>query len=237
VTSTRPRWRAYLLLSRVSNLPTVWTNVLAGMVAAPVAISPPRLVWLAIAMSLMYTGGMFLNDAFDAEFDAAHRPDRPVPAGDVTARAAYVVGFGMLAAGVAIAAVQSIGSVAVVWALTLAAAVIYYNFNHKLNAFGPLVMGLCRGLVYCTAAAAATGVVRGSVLIAAAALMLYVVALTWIAKRIGTRASVVIPILIAGISVFDAIVVLIFGGGAVLATSAVTCAFLTLALQRVVPGT
>jgi hypothetical protein len=31
--------------------------------------------------------------------------------------------------------------------------------------------------------------------------------------------------------------VLIFGGGAVLATSAVTCAFLTLALQRVVPGT
>jgi hypothetical protein len=34
LTARRPRWRSYLLLARVSNVPTVWSNVLAGMSAA-----------------------------------------------------------------------------------------------------------------------------------------------------------------------------------------------------------
>src|SRR5688572_27312474 len=32
--ATRPRWLVYLRLGRISNLPTVWTNCLAGMILA-----------------------------------------------------------------------------------------------------------------------------------------------------------------------------------------------------------
>src|SRR5436190_17496916 len=83
----RPRRRTYLLLSRVSNLPTVWSNVLAGLVAGsafPGSVTTPATVALLIlGASAFYTGGMFLNDAFDAPFDRRARPERPVPRGEV----------------------------------------------------------------------------------------------------------------------------------------------------------
>ena len=37
-------------------------------------------------------------------------------------------------------------------ALALSAAIVLYNWRHKENPLGPLVMGLCRVLVYVAAA-------------------------------------------------------------------------------------
>jgi 4-hydroxybenzoate polyprenyltransferase len=88
MTASRPRWRAYLLLSRVSNLPTVWSNVLAGCVLVAPIVPWPVFYRIATGVSLLYTSGMFLNDAFDYESDALARPDRPLPAGDVSLLAA-----------------------------------------------------------------------------------------------------------------------------------------------------
>jgi 4-hydroxybenzoate polyprenyltransferase len=72
-----------LRLGRVSNLPTVWTNTLVGVMLAGASAFDPRVPALLVAMSLFYVGGMFLNDAFDREFDArssrppnTRRPDR-----------------------------------------------------------------------------------------------------------------------------------------------------------------
>ena len=66
-----------LRLGRVSNLPTVWTNVLAGLAltvaggqAGHVA-GTNQIIVLMIAMTFFYLGGMYLNDAFDADIDAA----------------------------------------------------------------------------------------------------------------------------------------------------------------------
>lgn len=70
-----------LRLGRISNLPTVWTNVLVGVLLTGAALGDARLPLLMLALSLFYVGGMFLNDAFDREFDAQHRPDRPIPSG------------------------------------------------------------------------------------------------------------------------------------------------------------
>ena len=83
-----------LRLGRISNLPTVWTNVLVGGLLAGGSLSDPRLTLLMAAMSLFYIGGMFLNDAFDREFDAQHRPERPIPSGQVSARQVFSFGFG-----------------------------------------------------------------------------------------------------------------------------------------------
>src|SRR2546425_8066153 len=75
------RWLIYLRLGRISNLPTVWTNVAAGIVLAGGTPAAGMLVVLATALSLFYVGGMFLNDAFDRAVDARERPERPIPAG------------------------------------------------------------------------------------------------------------------------------------------------------------
>lgn len=228
----RPRWRAYLLLARVSNLPTVWTNVLAGM--ASQAAPPPLQGWLevALAASLFYTGGMFLNDAFDLAFDRQARPERPIPSGDVTRAEAFVAGGTCLAVGALLLA----GDVTtLLLGLLLAGAIVLYDAWHKMNPVAPLVMGACRGLVYLIAAAA-TGGIATLAMAGAAIMMAYVVGLTVVAKFSGPAARWRVPLLLAGISLVDAAFIAGVSGSLRLAAIAAVGFPLTLVLQRWVPG-
>lgn len=229
----RPRWRAYVLLARISNLPTVWTNVVAGTVVSGAGLAWPGLVAVCGAVSALYVAGMFLNDAFDREIDARVRPERPVPAGDVSPFAAFTVGSALLVAGELVLVWIGRNTAAYLWGLLLAAVIVYYDYRHKRDRFGPLVMGLCRGLVYCVAAAATGGVSRG-VMAAGGLMTAYVSGLTLVAKRIGPGRGYLVPYLIAGISLVDAGII------AMVAPSVAPWAaggfLLTLAAQRFVPG-
>jgi 4-hydroxybenzoate polyprenyltransferase len=172
----------------VSNLPTVWTNTLAGSVLAGVAVGPGRLMVLALAFSLLYTGGMYLNDAFDRETDRRERPERPIPSGRVAPRAVFVIGFALLAAGVVVvgtaATPSESGGPAAAWAgLLLAGVIVGYDAWHKANPLSPVVMGLCRVLVYVTAALAVAGRVGPAVAGGAAVLLAYLIGLTYVAKQ------------------------------------------------------
>jgi 4-hydroxybenzoate polyprenyltransferase len=233
----RSKSRAYLLLARVSNLPTVWSNVIAGAVASGASAAPFDIGRLAAGASFLYTAGMFLNDIFDREFDATHRPDRPLPSGDLASPAAARGAAVLIAIGLLLIGGQPPSRPALAWSTVLIAVILYYNWRHKCDPFGPLWMGACRGLVYCVAASAVASTVSTRVGIAAAAMTLYVVVLTQVAKRVGQRAGAVVPILLAGISAVDAIVIAVTGGGVALVLLAVVCGALTLGFQRVVPGT
>jgi 4-hydroxybenzoate polyprenyltransferase len=117
--------RTLLRLGRVSNLPTVWTNVLAATALAGGAWQNARTGLVLLAMSLFYVGGMYLNDYFDRTIDARERPERPIPAGDISANAVAAAGFGMLAAGIVLLATT--GVAAAVAGLILAALIVAYN--------------------------------------------------------------------------------------------------------------
>ncbi len=173
--------RTALRLGRVSNLPTVWTNTLAGAVLAGASGFGPQFALMLFAFSLFYTGGMFLNDAFDAQFDAAQRPERPIPSGEVGGREVFGFGYGMMAGGVALLA--WIGAAPALAGLALAAAITYYDWNHKKNLFSPVVMGLCRVLVYVGAALCTTLVLPAALWIGAALMLCYLIGLTYIAKQ------------------------------------------------------
>ncbi len=54
----------YLTLCRVSNLPTVWTNVLAAGLLAGGPFMPAPFFMLALALSCFYLAGMSLNEVF-----------------------------------------------------------------------------------------------------------------------------------------------------------------------------
>jgi 4-hydroxybenzoate polyprenyltransferase len=182
------KWRVYLRLGRVSNLPTVWTNVLAAATLSGGPLEPGLLTVLLMALSLFYTGGMYLNDAFDREVDARERPERPIPAGQVSAREVFAVGYGMLAAAILMLAVGPFAGGRPPWApvisgLTLAGTITYYDARHQQNPLSPLVMGLCRVLVYVTAALAVAGRVAAPVVGGALALLSYLIGLTYVAKQ------------------------------------------------------
>jgi 4-hydroxybenzoate polyprenyltransferase len=185
-------------------------------------------------MTLFYTAGMFLNDASDAAIDTVERPERPIPAGDVSRLEALIAGVLVLGGGEMILTQLPHPSPALMWGVALAAAIVAYDYRHKGQALAPVVMGLCRALVYCTVAAGAIGTVTMPVVVAAAVMWIYVIALTWIAKTPGQ--GYLVPWLLAGICIVDAIMIAA-AGSPQLAAVAAAGFVLTLAFQRVVPGT
>lgn len=170
-----------LRLGRVSNLPTVWSNVLAGIILGGGAVEARLLLVLLPAMSLMYVGGMFLNDAFDAEIDARERPGRPIPSGAAAARDVFVAGFAMLAAGAVLLAL--LAWEAGLAGLALAAVIVAYDRHHKGNPLGPVLMGMCRMLVYLGAGLAVGGTLAQPLVTASLVLLCYLIGLTYAAKQ------------------------------------------------------
>jgi 4-hydroxybenzoate polyprenyltransferase len=178
-----------LRLGRVSNLPTVWTNTLAGIVLAGGQAGDPRTGPLMLALSLFYVAGMYLNDAYDAEFDARERPERPIPSGRVSADTVFTAGFAMMALGLALLAWAGYGVAGgtelapVMGGLGLGAAIVLYNRRHKDNPLSPVLMGLCRVLVYVTAGLAVVPDLPTSLWLGASLLLCYLIGLTYVAKQ------------------------------------------------------
>jgi len=179
-------------LGRISNLPTVWTNVLAALAiagAAGTTAGPAVTASLMVALSLLYIAGMYLNDAFDRDFDSRDRPERPIPSGEVDAPTVFAVGFALIGMAIALLAVTGYvmpggtGWFAVAAATGLAAVIVFYDMNHKGNALSPVVMGLCRALVYVTAALGVVAAPPMDVYVAAGVLWSYVIGLSYIAKQ------------------------------------------------------
>ena len=144
-----PRLRTLLVLSRASNLPTVWSNCLAGWWLGGHASTRP-LPLLFIGVTLLYVGGMYLNDAFDANFDRQHRKERPIPRGDISARTVWRLGF--LGMGLGLACLFWIGNLTGILGLALVTCILFYDAVHKMVTFSPLLMGACRFFVYPVAA-------------------------------------------------------------------------------------
>lgn len=170
-----------LSLGRVSNLPTVWSNGLAGIVLAGGSVAAPQAAAVLIGLSLLYVAGMFLNDAFDRDFDRRHRPERPIPSGQTTTRAVFVAGFAQLALGAGVLA--ACGAPAAAAGAGLAAMIVLYDVWHKGNPASPALMGCCRLLAYLCAATAVAQNVPGPVWFAALVCFAYLIGLTYIAKQ------------------------------------------------------
>jgi 4-hydroxybenzoate polyprenyltransferase len=170
-----------LKLGRVSNLPTVWTNVIAAAAITNAVATVADVAVIAVAMTAFYVGGMYLNDFFDREIDARERPGRPICAGEISAAAVSTIGFALLGVGMILLA--PFGLAGLICGLTLAAAIVLYDIWHKGNFFAPVIMGLCRALVYLATGAAVGGDIRVALVASAIALAAHVIGLTYAAKQ------------------------------------------------------
>jgi len=199
--------RTLLVLGRVSNLPTVWSNCLAAWLLAdglrPGTPAWPLLLLLVAGCSALYLGGMFLNDACDVAFDTFHRPERPIPSGKISRRAVAVSGCALIAGGIVLLA-----PISGVWAWTLAGFILLYDAIHKKSAAGLPVMAGCRALIYPLVGVAAAGVGAASLptmlWVAAGCMALWVLVLSLLAR---SRYSAPVPNLLAAIPLVDLLLV------------------------------
>ena len=230
--------RTALRLGRVSNLPTVWTNVLAGLALSGAEVRPALVAFVGVAASLLYVAGMFLNDAFDHRWDAEHRRERPIPAGEIDARTVFAAGFGLMGAALVLLLAGPGGGRAFVMGLVLAGLIVLYDVSHKRNPLAPVIMGLCRVAVYFLAARAATPSPAPPLYVGALFLLCYLIVLTLIARdeSKNPKLPVLVGRLIAGISFVDGAQLLVLDHP-VLAGFCAAAFFLTRRLQRHVPST
>ncbi len=191
--SFRQNINGLVALARLSNLPTIVTNCLAGIsLAHPAVLSRPG-EWGPVCLGLcaLYCAGMILNDLCDRQTDAAEKPGRPLPSGRVSIKTAWIVTALLFPAGILLAG-RTPEAMACV--LLLSGLIVAYDVFHKGNPAAPLLMGLCRSCVYLVggyAVSAETSMALTDVLssasitaspwIPAALLGLTVACITWIA--------------------------------------------------------
>lgn len=240
---------ALLSWLRLLRLPTVFTalsNILCGyfITTRPKVteiLQQPDLAFLLLASAGLYLGGMVLNDVFDAALDAIERPERPIPSGRITIRAATIAGALLMISGIISAAFAGVTSLTV--ALMIAVAVIAYNAGLKASAAGPLAMATCRFLnllLGTSSGISLSGLSTGSGIEVACGLGLYILGVTWFSRsetgsghRLGMLTGIVL--LLGGLGV-DAMAVY-RNGATTAATNGGCMAILLLGLNMAMRAT
>lgn len=174
-----------LKLGRVSNLPTIWTNTLVGLSFGSLTLNWQVGLLACSIFSLFYLAGMYLNDAFDAEWDQQHQNQRPIPAGEV--RKQTVVTFALVFLAVAftlllIFSEQVLLTLLLAFALVL--CILLYDWKHKhWPHVAPWIMGSCRFAVYvCAASMVGAALISWELLLIAGSLLFYIAGITALAR-------------------------------------------------------
>ena len=184
---TKKYLRTLLVLGRVSNLPTVWSNCLAGWLISGER-SIRSLVLLCAGATALYIGGMYLNDAFDVEFDRLNRKERPIPSGAISV--GDVWGYGLSWLGLGLVLIYFFNTTTFTLAVALVFSILLYDAIHKAIAFSPVLMAACRFLLFVMAASVGTNGVTGLSVWTASALFCYIVGLSFVAKSESNRGPV-----------------------------------------------
>jgi 4-hydroxybenzoate polyprenyltransferase len=180
--------RPWLELVRAPNLLTALADAAAGFLFTHPALARQDLPWfalLATASVLLYAGGVVLNDVFDCETDRRERPQRPLPSGRVSIRAAERLGWSLLAGGLALGWAVAAGTAELRPALVatgLAAMIVAYDRVIKRTPLGPVAMGACRSLNLLLGMSTAAGPWGAEHALIAVAIGLYVTGVTWFAR-------------------------------------------------------
>ncbi len=147
-----------------------------------------KLPFLLLGTSALYTGGMFLNDAFDVEFDRQRRASRPIPSGAITLDKVWIWGWSLLAVGIIL--LIFCGKTAGALAVILAVCIVIYDLTHKAVTASPWLMGLCRFWVYVIAGTTGMNGLDGWPIWCGMALGFYIVGLSYVARRESFRGPV-----------------------------------------------
>lgn len=137
---------------RPANIITAVADILAGVAISGFLGSEVSsyldhllpVICMCLATIGLYGGGVVFNDIMDAELDKQERPERPIPSGVISITEAIVLGSYLLLVG--ILAAFTVSRIAGYFALGIAVSSLVYDKWGKHFSWGPVNMGLCRGL-------------------------------------------------------------------------------------------
>jgi len=137
-----------LEIMRPANCVMAGAASLTGMIASgaiPPSLHIPALVFFAVF--LITGGGNAINDYFDREIDAVNRPERPIPSGRISPRAALMWSVTLFVAGCAISGLinQSCLALAV---LNSSVLIIYAARLKGLPAAGNIAVSYLTGTTF-----------------------------------------------------------------------------------------
>jgi 4-hydroxybenzoate polyprenyltransferase len=130
---------------------------------------------------------MFLNDAFDVDFDRLHRRERPIPSGSIELDSVWRWGFAWLGIGTVLLVL--LGNATGAFAALLLFCIVFYDAVHKLAAIAPLLMAACRFFLLLTAASVGQDGATGLAIWCAVALALYVTGLSTLARHENSKSG------------------------------------------------
>ncbi|WP_300600572.1 UbiA-like protein EboC [Niabella sp.] len=141
----------YITLCRPANVITAMADVLAGISIALFYSNNAvpgnfylQTTLLLITTAALYAGGIVFNDLFDAETDRIERPERMIPSGIISKKAASI--FGTVLFIIALVCSAMVHTTAFLIAGAIALSALLYDYKSKQHAIaGPLNMGICRG--------------------------------------------------------------------------------------------
>ncbi|MGM8224990.1 UbiA family prenyltransferase [Cellvibrio sp. ARAG 10.3] len=205
--------KTFLTLCRVSNLPTVWMNVLTAALlvgqANNLPLEPGTLVLLMLSLSLFYMGGMSFNDYMDRHWDAQHQTFRPIPSGKISATTALIISLVLFSAAqvLLLFAPQISGFY---MGFLLLAVIVAYDAIHKATPLSVIVMASARLLVFAVTAYALTQEWVTVIWIAGGLQFIYTLLVTVVARyehrRQQNYSIPLIPLMIAGMAILDGLV-------------------------------
>jgi 4-hydroxybenzoate polyprenyltransferase len=160
------RLKSYFQLMRLPNAFTAMADPLAGVLVAAGSqfsqLPKAELLALLSVSACLYTAGIIFNDLFDLEEDRRHRPERPLPSGRITPRAARCLAIGLMGVGLLLAGWITLKPLlhysakitellvarpALGLAIALAGLVLSYNYALKhFPVARELGMGFCRAI-------------------------------------------------------------------------------------------
>jgi hypothetical protein len=183
------RLRAYLELSRVSNVPTVFSNAAAGVALGAFSQGGRPLTAMLAATAIagtacgcLYIAGMALNDFVDRNVDRAERPHRPIPSGRISPEGALAFACSLLVIGVLLLLFLHVASALA--GVALVGLIVLYDLIHSRTAASVFIMGACRGMTLVTAGRAFGYPPQELLVIAPAALLAaYVAGFSLIARH------------------------------------------------------
>lgn len=144
--------RVHMELARPAGVPIVWSHVLAAWGLCNGVVVPTLLIVL-LAMTLIWLGGAYLNDAMDAPIDRKRRRARPIVHNEISAFSVYILGSAFIGIGLFLMWPEGWGAFGMT--ALLAALAVGYNVSHFRFKWSPLILGGCRAMIYLTVAIAA----------------------------------------------------------------------------------
>ncbi|MEL9969820.1 MAG: UbiA family prenyltransferase [Metallosphaera sp.] len=135
-----------LKLIRVHNVIGAGLGAFTGYVASSMwKINPVELILAIVVVASVAAGGYAINDVYDVEIDRINKPERPIPSGAISIRAAASLSYALMGFGVLLSIIQ--GYLEFLVALLTSIALLFYARDIKRTGiYGNLIVATTTAL-------------------------------------------------------------------------------------------